>query len=175
MIISVDQYSYDGPGTWIWANGDDSGLGMHGDFTMGWTDIDLLQSAIDDCPNALGNVADCPHLAAVMDQQAADACRYEGEVVNEDIGDKHPIAALPGCNPIWHGTGPKPTCDSTTTPGLVGTQEALMTGWTEIGCIAEGTNGRALNGPSTVDPAMTKNKCASFCASKGFQYAGIEW
>ena len=177
MIISVDQFSYDGAGTWVWANGDTSGLGFHGDFQMGWTDTTLLQNAIDNCPNAAGNVADCPPLNAVMDSQSASACRYEGEVVNEDIGDQHPIALLPGCNAIWTGTGPKPACpNAAATPAMRNTQEVLTPGWTEIGCIAEGTNGRALTGASYVDAtAMTKNTCAAFCASKGFTYAGIEW
>ncbi|CAL1698953.1 unnamed protein product [Somion occarium] len=177
MIISVDQFSYDGPGSWVWASGDTTGYAFHGDFTNGWTDSDLLQSAIDDCPNAAGNVADCPHLAAVMDQQAAAACRYPGEIVNEDIGDKFPIAVLPGCNPVWDGTGTKPACPSAgATPSLGGTQEKLATGWTEVGCIAEATNGRALTGAQLVDATgMTKNKCAQFCQSKNFKFAGIEW
>ena len=59
---------------------------------------------------------------------------------------------------------------------MVDTQEPLLAGWSNIGCIAEGTSGRALTGASTVDAVgMTVNKCASFCASKGFTYAGIEW
>ncbi|KAI0074287.1 WSC-domain-containing protein [Panus rudis PR-1116 ss-1] len=176
MFIQTQQYSYDGPGTWIWANGDDSGYGLHGDFTMGWTDINLLQSAIDDCPNMEGNIPDCPHLKAVLDNDAANACRFRGNIVNEDIGDQHPISALPGCNKIWSGTGPKPTCNpNPPTPGLTSTQQPLPVGWTELGCIAEGTSGRALTGASTVDPALTKAKCATFCAGKGFKYAGVEY
>ena len=36
MVVSVDQYSYWGPGTWVFANGDTTGYGHHGDFQNGW-------------------------------------------------------------------------------------------------------------------------------------------
>ncbi|TCD61199.1 hypothetical protein EIP91_008787 [Steccherinum ochraceum] len=177
MIVSTDQFDYHGPGTWVLANGDTTGLGFHGDFAMGWTDPGLITSLINDCPNAAGNVADCPALAAVMDSNAASACRFNGQIVDEPVGDKTPLTALPGCNPVWEGTGPKPTCDGTSAPPpMSGTQEPLLAGWSNIGCIAEGTSGRALTGASTVDATgMTVNKCAAFCAGKGFTYAGIEW
>lgn len=180
MFIPVDQYSYDGAGTWVFANGDPTGRGFHGDFQNGWTDAGLqaLQQFIDspECANTLGGIPDCPHLASIMDQKSADACRYPGEIVNEDIGDQHPITVLPGCNPVWNGNGARPACGSTPTPGMKGTQEVLSSGWTEVGCIAEANNGRALTGAQLVDAAaMTKNKCAQFCQSKGFKLAGIEW
>ena len=86
------------------------------------------------------------------------------------------ITELPGCNPVWDGTGAKPSCVAAPTPGMKGTQEVLASGWTEVGCITEGTNGRALTGAQMVDAAArTKNKCAQFCQSKGFKLAGIEW
>ncbi|KAH8082838.1 WSC-domain-containing protein [Cristinia sonorae] len=177
MFVSVDQFEYHGPGTWTLSNGDTTGLGFHGDFAMGWTDISLLDALINDCPNAAGNVADCPAMAKRMNPDAASACRFKGAVVDEPIGDKFPLAQLPGCNPLWTGTGAKPTCTGAIpTPALVDTQVPLLAGWSKIGCIAEGKNGRALTGAQLVDAqGMTINKCASFCASKGFPYAGVEW
>ncbi|RPD60379.1 WSC-domain-containing protein [Lentinus tigrinus ALCF2SS1-7] len=178
MFVSVDQYSYWGPGTWVLANGDTTGYGHHGDFQNGW-DIDLLQTAIDTCTAAAGNVMDCPALAAVFDQASADACVLETELVDENIGDNtaEPITQLPGCNPIWDGTGSKPACSNPNagTPELVAAQVPLPSGWSEIGCIAEGTSGRALTGASTTSPNMTRAVCANFCASKGFKLAGIEF
>jgi len=178
MIVSTDQFDYHGAGTWVLSNGDTTGLGFHGDFAMGWTDPGLITSLINNCPNAAGNVADCPALAAVMDSNAAAACLFNGDIVDEPVGDKAPLAALPGCNPVWSGTGAKPTCDgaANTPPPMTGTQDPLLAGWSNIGCIAEGTSGRALTGASTVDAVgMTVNTCAAFCANKGFTYAGIEW
>ena len=176
MLVSVDQYSYWGDGTWVFANGDTTGYGHHGDFQNGW-DIDLLQEAIDTCTQAQGNVMDCPPLAAVFDQASADACVLETEYVDENIGLDSPITQLPGCNPFWDGTGARPTCANANaaTPSLIAAQPPLPNGWNEIGCIAEGTNGRALTGASTTSPNMTRALCADFCASKGFSLAGVEF
>lgn len=175
MLVSVDQFPYWGTGSWVLANGDPTGYGFHGDFQNGWEDLDLLQNAIDNCPNANGNVAACPPLQAAVDQDAANACVIEGQIVDEEIGLTSPIASLPGCNPIWDGTGSRPTCTDLVTPGLVDAQKPLPSGWSDVGCIVEGTSGRALTGASTTDPAMTKAMCASFCDSKGFSYAGAEY
>ncbi|CDO71008.1 hypothetical protein BN946_scf184844.g12 [Trametes cinnabarina] len=173
MLVSVDQFEYHGEGTWVLANGDTTGYGHHGDFQNGW-DIDLLQEAIDTCTNANGNVMDCPPLAAVFDQAAADACVLEGSIVNEDIGLKAPITRLPGCNPIY-GSGQTEDCTDLATPELIPAQNPLPTGWTELGCIAEGTNGRALPALSMKDPGMTRAMCASYCGSHGYKLAGVEF
>ncbi|PIL30120.1 hypothetical protein GSI_07738 [Ganoderma sinense ZZ0214-1] len=176
MFVSVDEYSYWGAGTWVFANGDTTGYGHHGDFQNGW-DIDLLQEAIDTCTQAQGNVMDCPALAAVFDQASADACVLETQYVDENIGLDAPMTILPGCNPFWDGTGTKPACPdpNAATPSLIDAQVALPSGWAEVGCIAEGTSGRALTGASTTSPNMTRALCTDFCASKGFPLAGVEY
>ncbi|KAI0754011.1 hypothetical protein C8Q80DRAFT_1093669 [Daedaleopsis nitida] len=176
MFVSVDQHQYWGPGSWVLANGDTTGYGHHGDFQNGW-DVDLLQNAIDNCPNANGNVMDCPPLAAVFDQASADACVLETELVDENIGLDSPITQLPGCNPIWDGTGTKPACsaNSNAAVSLKPAQVPLPDGWSELGCIAEGTSGRALTGASTKAADMTRASCASFCSSKGFKLAAVEF
>ncbi|KAM5543649.1 hypothetical protein V8D89_002900 [Ganoderma adspersum] len=176
MLVSVDKFDYWGPGTWVLANGDTSGYGHHGDFTNGW-DVDLLQDAIDNCPNANGNVMDCPPLAAAIDQASADACVLETDIVDEQTGFDAPLTILPGCNPLWNGTVPKPACPDPNAPipSLVPAQTPVPSGWTEFGCIAEGTNGRALTGASTTATNMTRGVCAAFCASQGFTLAGVEF
>lgn len=35
--------------------------------------------------------------------------------------------------------------------------------------------GRTLRGPSFTDPEMTNEMCTSFCATRGYSYAGTEW
>ncbi|PHH91458.1 hypothetical protein CDD83_359 [Cordyceps sp. RAO-2017] len=46
-------------------------------------------------------------------------------------------------------------------------------GWKYQGCYVD--VGRTLDGPSTADANMTNEKCASFCFSKGYPYAGSEY
>lgn len=41
------------------------------------------------------------------------------------------------------------------------------------GCLTDpGTNGRALQGASTNDQAMTEDKCVKFCLGRKMRYAG---
>ena len=120
---------------------------------------------------------DCPPLAAAFDQQSADACVLETEIVDEEVGFHAPLNQLTGCNPLWNGTaGPRPPCAANVpTPALIPVQTSLPTNWTEIGCVAEGTNGRALVGASTTSPNMTRAMCVSLCQTKGFGLAGVEY
>ena len=134
-----------------------------------------MQQLISNCPNAAGNTADCPALAAVQDNNAPAACQYAGQIVNEDIGLQGPINALPGCNPHWDGTGAQPTCGNLATPGLVNAIPPLPAGWSEVGCIAEGNNGRALTGFSFKGSNMTKAVCAAGCSNMGYPFAGVEF
>lgn len=150
-------------------------LSVTADFTNGWADLSLLQDLIDNCPNALGNTADCPALAAVQDANAVAACQFDGQIVNEDIGLQGPIAVLPGCNLPWDGNGTMPSCDNLQTPGFVDAIEPLPSGWTEIGCIAEGTSGRALTNATIQGNNMTKALCSATCANLAFSYAGTEF
>lgn len=123
------------------------------------------------------NILDCPPLNAVVDNTAAAACKPELNIlVNEDIGMHSLISILPGCNPVWVGTGPKPTCNpEPPTPGFISPKSPLPSGWTELGCIAEGTSGRALSAASTTNDTMTKTLCANYCGGLGYPLAGVEF
>ncbi|KAI0330773.1 WSC-domain-containing protein [Cubamyces sp. BRFM 1775] len=171
MEVQVQQFDWHGPGTWVFANGDTTGYGLHADFQNGW-DVDLLQQAIDQCSGQSGDLLACPPLAALYDPQAAAACVYEGVVADEPTGVSSPVTDLPGCNPVYNSGQ---TCPSKPTPALVSVQTPLPSGWTEVGCIAEGTSGRALAALSTTAPNMSKDVCASFCASHGYTLAGAEF
>ena len=177
LFTPTGDYPYHGPGSWMLANGDSFGYRFHGDFTMGWKDVNLLQQFVDDCPNAQGNVKDCPALAAKMDSDAAAACQFQGEIVDEDIGMFAPIMTMPGCNKPWNGNGTKPTCENedSTSVKYVQAIQALPTGWSELGCIAEGTSGRALTNASYTGTNMTKSVCSAMCANGGYQLAGTEF
>lgn len=97
----------------------------------GW-DPTLLQSVIDDCGAVGSNLYECSHLSAsgmlqgwgpdTANGKVLNNCRYQGQLVDEDVGLYRPIDKLPGCNPRWDWDGPneKPTdCEEVATPGFV--------------------------------------------------------
>jgi len=84
---------------YAFANGDTTAYGYHGDFIMGWTDRDLLQTAHKDCVNA----ANCPKLGnqPMKPQDLIYPAKYE-----EEVGLHGPIPSLPGNNTvIWPTAG----------------------------------------------------------------------
>jgi hypothetical protein len=175
MIIPVSGYNYWGQGAYVLASGDPTGLAFHADFLMGW-DSSVLQDAVDNCHNMNGDLYACQVLAPYINQDIAKACTLESQVVSEDVGvDGSSLSALPGCNPVRTDFSTAASCPSLATPSFTETVAAMTSGWADLGCIAEGTNGRALTGASTTSPNMTRNFCANFCASKGFSLAGVEF
>ncbi|KAL7414958.1 hypothetical protein BDY24DRAFT_278794 [Mrakia frigida] len=182
FVWSVGDFPFNAVGTptWVLANGDTTGLGFHGDFTNGWPtgDNNILQQAIDTCGDETGGVVDeCAVFVPYIDREAAAACQPEGAIVDEAIGWGSPISALPGDNPIWIGNGSKPTTAGySANPGYTVTSSALPSGWSNLGCIAEGTSGRAMNGGYKSDSAnMTLGVCATYCEGLGLPYAGVEY
>jgi len=75
------------------ANGDPTGYGYHGDFVMGWTNRDLLQTAHKDCVGP----SDCPKLG---NQPYQTRPLIYPAMFEEEIGLHGPIPALPGNNPV---------------------------------------------------------------------------
>ncbi|KAH7100837.1 hypothetical protein BKA62DRAFT_207321 [Auriculariales sp. MPI-PUGE-AT-0066] len=87
----------------VWAMGDPTGHGLHGDFMMGWTDRQILQEVYDNCEagncpiNDAGSSADEPPVQGP--QTLLSPAVYE-----EDIGlDGNTIPTLPGNNPVTTG------------------------------------------------------------------------
>jgi hypothetical protein len=77
------------------ANADPTALGFHGDFLMGWTDRDLLQTAHMDC---LGP-SDCPKLGK---QGMEVRTLIYPAIYEEEVGLHGAISSLPGNNTvIW--------------------------------------------------------------------------
>jgi len=75
------------------ANGDATGYGYHGDFVMGWTDRNLLQTAHRDCVGP----SDCPKLG---NQPSQSRTLIYPAIYEEQIGLNGPIPTLPGNNPV---------------------------------------------------------------------------
>jgi len=77
------------------ANGDPTGFGYHGDFIMGWTDRNLLQTAHRDCVTS----ANCPKLG---NQPQESRPLIFPAIYEEEVGLNGPIASLPGNNSfVW--------------------------------------------------------------------------
>lgn len=77
VFYSVNDF-LGGDGKFVFANGDMTGFGFHGDFINGW-DIPTLTRAIDQCliKNTNGVVEDCPAFAASNNPNSARICRSE--------------------------------------------------------------------------------------------------
>jgi hypothetical protein len=114
--------------TWALANGDTTGvstqsgstddqLGIHADFVNGWKP-GLQEQIIDKCrymnktdayPEAK-DIYNCPPLEPSIDYAKAWNCRFQGQIVNEDVGGNGSLTLLPGCNDLWSGLDGKPAC-----------------------------------------------------------------
>ncbi|KIW03592.1 uncharacterized protein PV09_05346 [Verruconis gallopava] len=168
----------------VFANGDATGYGFHGDFVNGW-DIDTLQAIVDTCTDdsKFGSIdkSACPPIDQfTTDQQ--NACKLPPQIDEQVAGA---LPALPGCNPVTRGPEPAPlhpTCEGYTAPtiGQAATYYTDLTvskGWAYMGCGSDGST-RTLDGKQSVYMAgfgddMTVEKCVDWCA--GYQYAGLEY
>lgn len=64
----------DGTGIFVFASGDTTGYGFHGDFMNGW-DSQTLQLAVDSCTNLSGKLEDCPPFQ-LQDDTKAFECAF---------------------------------------------------------------------------------------------------
>ncbi|WVF66735.1 hypothetical protein IAT40_001477 [Kwoniella sp. CBS 6097] len=118
-VFATYKLPFNGAGktTWVLANGDTSGYGIHADFMNGWKP-DVLQSVLDNCRymNATKEVqgmdhpANCPALNATINLDITYSCQLQTEIVDEPVGQTNPIQYLPGCNGIWNGNDTRPAC-----------------------------------------------------------------
>lgn len=180
VIYDVQKFPFNNNGTtWVFAQGDTTGYGMHGDFTNGWPTTangdSILQQAIDQC-DVGGVLENCPPFVPFLDSASAQACQPANPKVDEDIGDGHGIKALPGNNPVTISGSTYVSTVNSSTLGYAATTSTIPADYNYVGCIAEGSSGRALTGATwTSTTAMTRGACVSYCSSKGFAYAGVEY
>ncbi|OBT81142.1 hypothetical protein VE02_10183 [Pseudogymnoascus sp. 03VT05] len=172
-------------GNFVFANGDETGYGFHGDFINGW-DIPTLTSAISECllANEDGVVGECPPLLVSNDAEFAATCPETSPVYScEPVHDG--ISQLPGCiTPTGYDHVVVPsdnTCPggnvAACSPILLNTPPLPFPGnnqYQSLGCYTEPTDARGLTGnsySSTTD--MTAEACIDFCA--GSNYAAVEY
>ena len=185
-------------GRFVFAFGDPTGYGFHGDFLNGW-DLDVLEAAIEQCAvgNPEGSVGTCPPLAvsdtAVYEQVCPENSPFGIPVIDEPVHGL--IDKLPGCINIVDGPesatladiacpadAPSPTINSTPeqTPYVylepISAQAVGVPGFAYVDCISDLVNWtRSLTQDTLQTPNMTIETCQTFCSSKGWRFAGLEY
>ncbi|KAF1998178.1 hypothetical protein P154DRAFT_495796 [Amniculicola lignicola CBS 123094] len=89
------------PGQFVFANGDPTGYGYHGDFIMGW-DEKFLQDAVDQCTNPSGLISDCP-LFNIQSEPEASTCNFTMPEILKKEDCAGPSDGLCGNVPIQYG------------------------------------------------------------------------
>jgi hypothetical protein len=155
----------------VFAQGDTTGYGLHGDFFNGW-DVDVLQKAIDTCTSDGGQVEDCGAVTMFTSQECND-CKLP-VTVNEKTSGK--IPKLPGCNPVDGAAAG--ACTDTTQFGSYSSDYTDVTqiqGWEYLGCGTDNVVDRAMSGAWEYNDYMSIESCIDWCSNKGFSYAGLEY
>ncbi|KAI1338944.1 WSC-domain-containing protein [Xylariaceae sp. FL0016] len=189
IYYGVNDIQKDG-GKFVFAQGDPTGFGFHGDFINGW-DPTVLNDAIAQCINndtINGQISQCPPLAESDDPYYDINCPELASIIDEPVRGK--LAKLPGCNLVTDGperatiskcpdyTPPSinyyPDDDGTLNRSDLAVGQSLgSSSWAFAGCAYE-NGGRVLNDAATSSANMTSELCTQFCASKGFHIAGTE-
>ncbi|KAH7334599.1 hypothetical protein B0J17DRAFT_113152 [Rhizoctonia solani] len=137
---------------WVLANGDPTGLNMHGDFINGWNQ-DTLEQTMQQCntPNAPeADLQACAPLAKSLNVDAANTCLSEGNIADEDVGLGAPITGFPGCNEYWGWESrTKPSCKTTSNVALVQPSGRYTVDEFKISLpVANGTTSKTVTGPA---------------------------
>ncbi|OAQ98100.1 hypothetical protein LLEC1_00784 [Akanthomyces lecanii] len=86
---------------WVYANGDTTGHGLHGDFLQGWADQDRLERAMRTCTGKNGTGAlDC---SLHVGSSRGSSREPERAAPAEDVGLSGRLQKLPGNNPVYEG------------------------------------------------------------------------
>jgi hypothetical protein len=159
----------------VFASGDPTGYGFHGDFLNGW-DVDVLQKATDTCNNDSGLITDCP-VFEFFSNAESQACVIAPSINEAVTGE---LEKLPGCNPVTYGPGEATpvsgsACPSTAKLGYNPVYYQNVTGWDYVGCAPDSVSSRTLPNSTYMSGDMTVEGCLSYCKSKGLNYAGLEY
>ncbi|ESK84708.1 carbohydrate-binding module family 1 protein [Moniliophthora roreri MCA 2997] len=142
----------------VWAMGDPTGFGYHGDYMMGCP-ADTLKAAMAQCNDAGGQISACPVLTSRSEQEMNDYAVPNR--VEEDLGGW--LTELPGCNPIYKGPGRAPLTTGCGAPETVLPKDTVtflksdISGWT-LATIA----------------MMSIEKRLNYCNTQKLSYAGIK-
>lgn len=158
----------------VFAMGDATGYGFHGDFINGWN-VPVLQEAVDTCTDDSGLITDCDVFDFFTNEES-QACIIPPSIEETITGV---LDALPGCNPVTKGPG-EATPVSCGTPA-VGPYTEYFTdvtgslGYEYIGCGTDSVSDRTLSAASESLGTMDVKTCVTYCSGKGYTYAGLEY
>ncbi|KAI2613481.1 WSC-domain-containing protein [Hypoxylon fragiforme] len=190
VLYGVNDIKKEAGGRFVFANGDPTGFGFHGDFMNGW-EMDVLKAAISTCANddsSNGQISKCPPLAKSQNPYYATNCPERPAIVNEKV--RGMIDCLPGCNVVT--TGPEravqlicpddsPSVSENKDEGpftmFSPTVGQVLSGTTfaYAGCATDNGNPRTLGGYSFKAHNMTIESCTSACKAQGYILAGLEY
>lgn len=185
-------------GQYVFAQGDPTGYGFHGDFFNGWEPA-IQAAAVRDClssdSTANGVIGDCPILQSVYSDGYSKNCPERPPQVGEAV--KGMLSKLPGCITITPGPGDAPaasnacaanvlkpsitsTKDSVSLPTrvpAVGASFGISMSQKYVGCFNDsGLGVRALNSVQTANyTAMTVEYCQKYCQDRGYRLSGVEY
>ncbi|RMY71810.1 hypothetical protein D0863_04914 [Hortaea werneckii] len=161
----------------VFAQGDRTGYGFHGDFVNGW-EVDVLQDAVDNCLSDSGNIADCPVFANdLFTDEECQACRLPTQIDEQTTGN---LTSLPGCNPPTSSSDEDVAPSSCSTPAISSPTQYFSNmipsvGWEYQGCASDDIASRTLTGGFTWSDDMTVQHCIDYCKGEGFSLAGLEY
>jgi hypothetical protein len=159
----------------VFAQGDSTGYGFHGDFVNGW-DVEVLQEAVDTCLDDSGSVSKCGAVSMYTADEC-NACKLPS-VIDEQIDGL--LTQLPGCNPITSGPERAVEVANCDVQASIGAPQAnyvdLTTSkkWEYTGC-GNDAGTRSFTGSKTSSDDMTVETCVDFCSAAGYSYAGLEF
>ncbi|EXJ86553.1 hypothetical protein A1O3_03506 [Capronia epimyces CBS 606.96] len=189
IIYSVNSVNQSDGGMFVFANGDTTGYGFHGDFLNGW-DPQVQADAIKQCMGSQatndGQIGLCPPLAASVDPYFNGNCPEQAPVVNETVHGM--LKVLPGCNPPTGGPlrAAQNTCPVQPALNYIPNQDyknrsVAIPGdkvgtWQYMGCSFDTGTPRPLAGKSyTNSTGMTIESCTAFCKQNGYFLSGMEY
>jgi hypothetical protein len=182
VIYKIDQFKNRWPTDktkhpFVFAMGDRTGYGFHGDFVNGWN-VEALQRAADTCTDDSGNLSDCPVFADLYSNDECQACRIP-TMVNEQVTGS--LTHLPGCQVPTEGPEEAAVvqCTNVTTllsePAEDYTDETKSLSWEYVGCANDSMSTRTFSGATSANNNMTVEYCINFCKGKGYSLAGLEY
>ncbi|KAJ9121506.1 hypothetical protein QFC22_002123 [Naganishia vaughanmartiniae] len=166
-----------GGGNFVMATGDSTGYSLHGDFFNGFSVADgsgsdsLLNRALKNCPDMQGEARTCD----VFHFQDPTSCHPEMGIVNESVGEDHPIDKLPGNNPVWCAEDGKATDpDYVETGTLISATPLVPLGWSMVGCLSHPDILPYQDddiGLMRDESHMTPEECIIACSAGGYSHS----
>lgn len=137
-------------GQFVFAQGDPTGFGYHGDFIAGWNET-FLQEAINTCTNSSGQQSDC-HMFNLQDDYDATRCLMDvpKPLLHENV--MGPVPSLPGNIPIQWGPG-YATMGSEVVNSAPSVLPAPVSVPTSVASLVPSSNASDLNTSSSSAPA----------------------